>query len=86
MPVVSKFYGIVIRMLFLRQWTAHFHAIYGEAELVVGIAPVRILQGEAPLRVRRMVVEWATAHQAELLEAWERLALARAPLPIAPLI
>ena len=38
MPVISKFYGIVIRMLFIRPFVAHFHAFYGDCELVVGSA------------------------------------------------
>ena len=54
MPVLSKFYGIVIRMVFTRSFTAHFHAIYGQCELVVGIAPLRVIQGDAPGRVRDM--------------------------------
>jgi len=58
MPVLARFYGIVIRMLFLRQFVAHFHAFYENNELVVGLSPVRILQGEAPDRVRAMVLEW----------------------------
>ena len=85
MPVISKFYGIVIRMVFLRTFMAHFHAIYENTELVVALNPVRILQGDAPRRVRDMVLEWATQHQQELLEAWNRLAAARQPNPIPPL-
>ena len=85
MPVISKFYGIVIRMLFLRTFGAHFHAIYENTELVVALNPVRILQGDAPARVRNMVLEWANQHQQELLEAWNRLSAARQPNTIAPL-
>ena len=85
MPVISKFYGIVIRMLFIRHFVAHFHAFYGDCELVVGINPLCILQGGAPIRARDMVLEWARAHQAELLEAWRRCSAAQAPQPIAPL-
>ena len=85
MPVISKFYGIVIRMLFLRSFVAHFHAIYENCELVVGIAPLRIIQGDAPSRVRAMVLEWAAQHEEELLQAWNRLSAAQRPLPIAPL-
>ena len=85
MPVISKFYGIVIRILLLRSFAAHFHAIYENCELVVGIAPLRIIQGDAPRRVREMVLEWAGQHQAELLQAWNRLSAARQPNPIAPL-
>src|SRR2546430_2494354 len=85
MPVISKFYGIVIRMLVIRPFVAHFHAIYGNCELIVGVAPLRVIQGDAPSRVRAMVLEWATQHQSELLEAWDRLSAAQSPLPIAPL-
>jgi hypothetical protein len=33
MPVISKFYGIVIRMLMIRPYMAHFHAFYDNCEL-----------------------------------------------------
>jgi hypothetical protein len=85
MPVISKFYGIVIRMLFIRRFVAHFHAFYGDQELIVGINPPRILQGCAPARASGMVLEWAGEHQSELLEAWHRCSAAQPPTPIAPL-
>lgn len=85
MPVISKFYGIVIRMLFLRPFAAHFHPFYNGSELVVGIAPLRILQGDAPQRACAMVLEWARLHEQELQEAWAQLGAAKLPLPIAPL-
>lgn len=85
MPVLSKFYGIVIRMWFIRSFVAHFHAIYEDSELVVGINPVKILQGDAPSRVRTMVLEWAQQHQAELQEAWLRLGSPQGARPIQPL-
>ena len=86
MPVLSKFYGIVIRMLFVREFTAHFYAFYDSWELMIGVAPVRIIQGEAPDRVRKLVIEWATQHHYELLTAWNRLAQSQSPTPIAPLV
>ena len=85
MPVISKFYGIVIRMVFIQPFRAHFHAFYDNNELVVGIDPLRIIQGEAPSRVRAMVLEWAASHQQELVEAWRQLSAARKPATIAPL-
>jgi hypothetical protein len=85
MPVLSKFYGIVIRMAFIRAFAAHFHAIYGQWELIVGIAPLRIIQGDAPGRVRDLVLEWAAVHQRELLDDWNRCSAAIPPLPIRPL-
>ncbi len=86
MPVLTKFYGIVIRMLFVREFTAHFYAYYNQWELMIGVVPVRVLQGEAPARVKELVLEWANQYQYELLTAWNRLAMARQPEPIQPLV
>jgi hypothetical protein len=85
MPVLSKFYGIVIRMVFSRALGAHFHALYGDREIVVGLAPLRIIQGDAPARVADLVLEWAALHHRELMQSWHRLAQAQGPLAIEPL-
>ena len=63
--------GIIIRMFYNDHAPPHFHAIYGEYELLVSISPIAILEGKAPNRVRSMGLEWAALHQAELLENWE---------------
>ena len=86
MPVISKFYGIVIRILHARPFEPRFHAIYNNSELVVGIWPLTVIQGDAPRRVREMVLEWAAQHQQELLSAWNRCQFGQAPQPIAPLL
>ncbi len=85
MPVLSKFYGIIIRMAFSRNAGACFHATYGDSELVVGLNPLRVIQGDAPGRVRELVLEWAKAHYLELLAAWNRCGSAQPAEPIAPL-
>jgi hypothetical protein len=85
MPVLAKFYGIVVRMLFAPLLGAHFHAIYGEQELVISIRPLGVIQGDAPERVRDLVLEWARRHQSELQAAWRQCANGLRPLPIAPL-
>ena len=85
MPTISKFYGIVIRMMRLRGFGARFHAIYENSELVVNLWPLKIVSGEAPPRVKDMVLEWATQHQQELLIAWNNLQSGEQPLAIEPL-
>jgi hypothetical protein len=86
MPVISKFYGIVIRMLVARGLGARFHAIYGESEMVVQIEPLRIVSGNVPSRVADMVIEWAQKHQAELMRAWTSCRMAERPAMIPPLM
>lgn len=63
MPTISRFYGIVIQMFFRDHSPPHFHAVYQEHDLMIGISPIRLLQGDAPARVKSMVLEWAALHQ-----------------------
>ena len=85
MPVISQFYGIMIRMFYNDHAPPHFHAAYGEYELIVGISPITIMQGKAPNRVRSMVLEWAALHQQELLDNWNRCRQSQVLLSIEPL-
>ena len=85
MPVLSRFYGIVVRILFAPLFGARFHAIYGDYELVVAVAPLAIIQGDAPPHVRELVLRWAAGHQQELLTAWRRCGTGLKPQTIAPL-
>ena len=85
MPVLAKFYGIVIRMLFSRGMPARFHAFYQGNEVVMEIFPLRAVGGELPEGVLDTVTRWARCHQRELLAAWRRCQSAQKPLPIGPL-
>lgn len=86
MPVIAKFYGIVIRMLCVRLLGARIHAFYGNWELVIGLAPLRIIGGEAPSWVRIRVMTWAVSHQEDLLDAWNCCAQGRRPGMISSLV
>ncbi len=66
MPVLAKLNGIVIRMLIDRTFGTHFHAFYGESELVIGLNPTRVIQGEAPPWVRQCALDWVGRHQLQL--------------------
>jgi len=85
MPVISQFYGIVIRMFFNDHSPPHFHAVYGEHEVMVSITPIRVIGGAAPSRVVSLLLEWAALHQDELLGDWERCRTGKNPLPVPPL-
>jgi hypothetical protein len=79
MPEISRFYGIIVRMYYNDHQPPHFHAIYGDDEVVVRIDPVGLLEGRVPPRAMSLVVEWALQHEAELSENWD---LARAAQPL----
>ncbi len=50
----------------------HFHALYGENEVLVDINTFAVFAGHLPPRALGLVIEWATQHQDELLNDWER--------------
>jgi aryl carrier-like protein len=72
-------------MLFKRSHAPHFHAFYNGEELIIGLFPIRVIQGNAPARVKGMALEWAAKHQPELVRAWQNCLAARKHAPIAPL-
>ena len=85
MPEISRFYGIVIRMYFNDHAPSHFHAEYGDAEMVVSIQTLAVIGGKLPSRATSLVMEWAAQHQAELQAAWQRARNMQAPGKIDPL-
>ena len=72
MPELCRFHGITIDMHFKEHGPPHFHVKYAGVRVLVGIEPIEVLEGRLPPRIRRMVVRWASIHQAELREAWNR--------------
>ena len=85
MPVISKFYGIIVRMMKLPGRRLAIYANYGEQEVVLDLATLTVIAGTAPTRVVEMVVEWARQHHAELMHAMEQGVATSAPMSIAPL-
>jgi len=77
MPILSMFYGIVIRMYFLddkQHHAPHIHAEYGDKRAVFSISEGRVLAGEMPSGKTRLVQAWIEIHRDELLANW-RLAV-----------
>lgn len=72
MPIISSFYGILIRMYFADHAPPHFHASYQGHEALVRIADGSILEGSLPNKARAIVSDWAAAHRAELETNWQR--------------
>lgn len=73
MPVLARFYGMVIKMYFQgkEHGVAHIHAIYGEYSGVIDVRTSAMLEGDLPAKALAMVQEWTEANRAALLEIWE---------------
>lgn len=72
MPEISRFFGIIVRMYWDDHNPPHFHAFYGEEEVLIDIRTLSVFSGRMSPRALGLVIEWATLHQRELLEDWLR--------------
>lgn len=70
MPEIARFYGIVIKIFFGDHSPPHFHAIYGEYNALISIEALEIIEGDLPNRAQKLVLEWATLYQQDLLQMW----------------
>ena len=75
MPVISSFYGILIRMYFGDHVPPHFHADYGEFSAQIRIGDFGIEARYLPPKALALVVEWASIHQSELMINWKNLSI-----------
>ncbi len=73
MPVLSRFYGIIIRMYFQQAEhnPPHIHAIYNEDMAAVDVRTGEVLEGYLPPKALSMVREWSEIHKTELLQMWK---------------
>ncbi|MDI6791371.1 MAG: DUF4160 domain-containing protein [bacterium] len=74
MPILSMFYGIVIRMYFYddqQHHVPHFHAEYAGKRVVFSISNGEVLAGKLPSGKARLVQAWIEIHREELLANWE---------------
>ena len=73
MPVISSFYGILIKMYFGDHVPPHFHAEYAEFNAQISIRGLGIIEGYLPPKALALIVEWASIHQEELMDNWKLL-------------
>lgn len=88
MPVISMFYGIIIRMYFLdnqHHGVPHIHARYSGSEVSIRIDDGEVLAGELPRKQLRLVQAWIELHRDELMADWELVVAGENPYKIDPL-
>lgn len=88
MPIISMFYGIIIRMFLIdnqHHHLPHIHAKYAEFEASISIQDGEILGGELPRKQLRLVQAWIELHRDELQADWEIAVSGENPYKIAPL-
>ena len=92
MPIISVFFGIVIRIYHNDHNPPHFHAVYGnynaaiaihafygEFKIIVEIKTGKILGGKFPPKALKLIEEWRKKHVFEINSAWTTAMLMKAP-------
>jgi hypothetical protein len=70
MPIISTFFGIIIRMYYKEHEPAHFHAEY-QGQQATFTFDGELLAGALNSRTaRRLIREWAAEHRMELEANW----------------
>jgi hypothetical protein len=74
MPILSMFYGIIIRMYYAdnkQHHVPHIHAEYGDARAVFSIVDGKLIAGKFPNNKTRLVQAWIEIRREELNANWQ---------------
>ena len=73
MPVLARFYGIVIKMYFLQSEhnPPHIHAMYNDDVAAIDYMTGEILEGYLPQKALNMVREWIELNRDDIQQIWE---------------
>jgi len=85
MPIISTFFGIVIRMYFGDHAPPHFHAEHRGQKATFNFRGDLLSGSIASRTARRLIREWAVMHQFELMVNWRNTEQGRALNRIEPL-
>jgi hypothetical protein len=71
-PEIARFFGLIIRMFAepgAPHNQPHFHIYYQNYSAVYSIDPIDLMNGDLPLRQKRLVEAWAECIRA----SWQRI-------------
>jgi Domain of unknown function (DUF4160) len=85
MPIISAFFGIVVRMFYREHEPAHFHAEYQGQQAKFDFAGKMIAGDMKSKTARRLIKQWAASHRKDLERNWEKMKEGRTLEKIAPL-
>ena len=73
MPVISRFYGIVLKM-YLRQKEhnpPHLHAIYGDYVGLFSLEEGEMYEGDIPVKEQKMIKNFILHYKEQLYDMWK---------------
>ena len=72
MPVISRFYGIVIKM-YLRQKEhnpPHLHAFYGDYVGLFSLEEGEMYEGDIPVKEQKLIINFILHYKEQLYDMW----------------
>jgi len=85
LPIISAFFGIVIRMYYKEHEPAHFHAEHAGQQAKFDFAGGLIAGEIVSRRALRQISAWAQLHRGELEANWAKMKAGQPLEAIAPL-
>jgi len=73
MPVISMFYGLIIRMYFFddeQHKLPHIHVEYQGMQAVFSIPDGELIAGDLPKPKNRLIQAWIEIHREDLMADW----------------
>ena len=73
MPVISRFFGMVVKMYFIdsEHNPPHVHIIHEDTVGMIAIKDGKMLNGDLSFRALKLAQEWVSMNREVLLEMWE---------------
>ena len=73
MPIIARFYSIIIKMYYIDEehWPPHIHAKYNEYEGIFNIATGVMTRGNLPVTATRIVKKFLKQYRDRLLAMWK---------------
>lgn len=87
MTRLATFWGIVVSIFMEpsgKHHRPHFHAFVGGESAIIAIDDGKIISGDLPITARHAVRDFWKLRRVQLQEAWDTIAMGRAPRRIAP--
>ena len=72
MPVISQFFGIIIRMFYREHGIVHFHAEYQGQQATFTLDGEPLAGAIQSRTALHLIKDWTLAHRAELEANWQR--------------
>jgi hypothetical protein len=84
MPAIAEFQGITLFIYYppREHPPPHFHAIYADQDASFDIRTLEMTAGNLRPAQRKVVIEWASGRQEELMSCWNHAMAGQQPVRI----